>query len=130
MTTSTRWRNHHEHKHAGYADPTTPTTAPTGTPSASIGITPRSALGVHRHDGCGEVERCEQYSYDGDLVALDGDGDLPQDRCGGVVERRDQIRRAVRSPGRGRAPRPERGEPVMWLGLTARTVLRARPSAG
>lgn len=33
----------HEHKPADYADATHPATAPTGTPSATIGIIPRSA---------------------------------------------------------------------------------------
>jgi hypothetical protein len=36
----------------------------------------------------------QQVSYRGDLVALRGEGDLPQDGTGGVVERRDQVRRA------------------------------------
>jgi len=53
-------------------------------------------LGVHGIDGdhhLVQVEQARKVTHSRDLVALDCGGDLTEHGAGGVVERRDQVRR-------------------------------------
>ena len=69
-----------------------------------IGLGVHGVQGDHASAQVSRVEPGQQVTHCGDLVALRGDRDLPEDDTAGVVEGGDQVRRQVTAAPAGACP--------------------------